>query len=425
MRIPWRVSVCSVVITSACLHACSSAPSGSKSAQPPAGLARALLASVTWTDGTPANELNDRDTRTGATISQGAVLNIELPHSRDVRVVKVHATGNAVARVVLQDSQGGVVEELEPAPLGEGAWSRVGLVERENRTASLRLELDPGSAGATVTEVDVFVVGTPVTWINQERLPGAIQEGDPTALVVRADPDHAELVPGGSGDQDDAPATCATLNFTVPVNPRSLQRVVLTYEARGLAGPFSLVRSINGLGRAGGLVLPATSDTLPYSERIPPELLVAGANALELCGPPVGTYRVRIQSARIVLEGERSPVAEPGEDSAGDPLGDGDEMTGQALDGGGSVLTYLLTRPTSLDGVLVRHDGVLDVERIRLSLDGVKAAVVHRLPLAGGDALILSPHIAQRTVQLDFGAQGGRVSDVFVLGSGLSTPTPP
>ncbi|MEW5854047.1 MAG: hypothetical protein AB2A00_35055, partial [Myxococcota bacterium] len=195
---------------------------------PPAGLARALLQGLQWSDATNAPELNDRDTTTGSNIRGHGTLRVELVRPMDVRVVKVFAADAATVTAYLENAEGNELAKLEPVSAAAGMWTRVGIVAEQNLAARVRLEVEPEGESATLSEVDVFAAATSLGWIAQARLPGAVNATDPAAVLVRAEPDHVELVPGGSGDQDNGPATCGTLTFTVPVNPKSLQRAVLT-----------------------------------------------------------------------------------------------------------------------------------------------------------------------------------------------------
>lgn len=402
--------------------ACSRGPGAEGGPPAVPSLARVLLGACT-AGMQLCPQLLDRDTSSGIVADGRTTIRVTLLSPRPILAAKVHVTGAAQARILAFALDGTNVGESTWVGRGDPGWIRTVLEPGAQPPAYLAFEFEPQQGSVQITEVEAWAPGRSPPWMDPIDVLRSTPADDPTIALVHPNPDRADLLAGGTGDDDSAPATCVDLTLTVPVEPRSVARAFLAYQAQGIAGTFSLLRSINGQGAIGGMVLPSFTEPKLFIERIAPHLLVMGGNALRLCGPSAGVNRIHLESIRIVLEGERSPLSEPEPGTPQDALLDG-HAESQATLTAGTTIGFAVHHAASVDAIFLRHDPAHSLQPLTVLVDGNEAQELARANLADGTAIAVKPTQAYREIGLYWSGELVQVQDVELVASVLGSAIP-
>jgi len=358
--------------------------------------------------------LDDRDTTSGINFTREIEVAASLVKPTDLWAVKVYAQGGVRIRVQSSTTSGERFGDISSTEVHGTGWARIPSARTGRLAERVVVTLTPLGGDARITELEAWANAENIEFLSAEKL-AAVPESHPGLLRVRPDPDHAELTPGGSGDEDVAAPTCVRSRFAVAVNPASLGRVFLTYRARGIAGTFALTTTINGKGRSGGVVAPADSEIHRYFERIPAALLVSGENHLEICGPAVGATTTRIEDMQVVLQADSGAAEEPFPEDPALAFLDSDPSTQ------GSVRTELiipLRLQGSVDGVLIRHPQALDPAAVSITVDAAPAATQWVNLGADLDLLALTVPASGSILTVKF-LGPTHIEDIVIVGSTL------
>lgn len=118
-------------------------------------------------------------------------------------------------------------------------------------------------------------------------------------VAIRPDTRSAELFPELGAQA--GTTNCATFTFEITRSPATFRRAHLVFAADGIAAPFALTRTVNGLAeRAGAWLAGDRAET--FADELDPELLHLGSNEVRLCVPRDASRGVALSDLRLVAE---------------------------------------------------------------------------------------------------------------------------
>lgn len=252
-------------------------------------IAKVTPKSVSTTD---AWALFDRSTSTGF-VPGTAPIHIELDRNVELSAVKI--AGSAPYR--LQLSSGGQSIGFAPIDLSlpnEG-WRGFGSMS-SLATTSLDLTFLPTTSDTTAAVRELELWGTREDESTPLDRTAALDALVGPLVAMSPDVASAELLP------DVSSTPCAT--FSVPVSraPETFRRIHLVYTADGIAGPFALRRTVNGIAESGGTWLEGTRDAAAYTDELDPTALHLGTNEVRLCLPRDASRGVALSNVHLIGE---------------------------------------------------------------------------------------------------------------------------
>ena len=257
----------------------------------------ASLAKVTPTEVSivGAWSLFDRSTSSGFVPGQGPV-RVQLDHSEQITAVKVFGHAPVRIRVAGADGSALGVPAIDLTNAGEGWHSYPTTALIGTATVELTFEVTQPGANVVVPELELWAIADGPTSVGAPTT--AVDELASPFVAIAPETRSAELIPDAA---DDA-GRCGSFAFALTRAPQTYRRVYLVYSAAGIAAPFALGRTVNGLEESGGAWLEGDATERVHADELDPTSLHLGANAVRLCAPRDATRGVAVKDVRLVVE---------------------------------------------------------------------------------------------------------------------------